>query len=734
MPRFLDTRTGEFVWIAVVDATPYAILSHTWRALHEGGEQTYDDVLKLQSSCRASDAGRTEDDPPPPLSDTIFSHLDLSAKIRGICEVAREAGYRLVWIDSCCIDKRSSAELSEAINSMYALYRDADVCYVYLADVPEGTDPRAKDSPFQKSKWHKRGWTLQELIAPTHVVFLYAEWTFLGTKMGLASTLEKVTGVDVPILTGREPLSSASVAKRMSWAATRQTTRVEDRAYSLLGIFGVHMSPIYGEGTNAFLRLQEEIIKHIPDQSIFAWGWSHTSHSANICYTFRGAPYHTQPGLLACSPEAFEDASDLIPIAAADFVTLSAMPSVSAPPPLHCVFTPQGARIALMQIPFALLPRTAQVKLEDDRAHCTDCRQLMARRPTRTLALLRCQDGAGNLIALPLHCEEEDVGRADNALVGIRTVCSDWRHQSVRVVRLTVDMLRVLNAAPALIEVCILRHYEAPHKPKSQRKWFSRSFIGRSHLLHGSSGEGPVFRLAPYCEEGLRAVGFTLAPLDCQWSEPKGEAILTTTLEHICSQPPPRADYTARGPSIRIQLLPAGEQDCTALFSIHRPGSLGPALGSTHSSASQTPRPRARPSNNTYDAPCVVTNPEYPQTSTSTLVFNTCASSRVVAEAEFVIPDDYPDRTDRYELKSLSTRVLRLKLERSLLSAYNYEATDMLFSIELSEPFTRAVKNIRTSLNNTQASKSTAPFPTYSSKVSLFARFLLVQSCVRVAA
>ncbi|EIW51976.1 uncharacterized protein TRAVEDRAFT_86572, partial [Trametes versicolor FP-101664 SS1] len=185
--------------------------------------------------------------------------------------IAREAGYRLVWIDSCCIDKASSSELSEAINSMFEWYSEADVCYAYLADVPDDEDPRLLDSVFRESRWHRRGWTLQELIAPERVIFLSCTWRFLGTKTGLASTLEQITNVDFAILTGRTTLTSISVAKRMSWAATRWTTRVEDRAYSLLGLFGVHMSPIYGEGANAFLRLQEEIIKTIPDQSIFAW-------------------------------------------------------------------------------------------------------------------------------------------------------------------------------------------------------------------------------------------------------------------------------------------------------------------------------------------------------------------------------------------------------------------------------------------------------------------------------
>ncbi|EIW53268.1 uncharacterized protein TRAVEDRAFT_85588, partial [Trametes versicolor FP-101664 SS1] len=193
-------------------------------------------------------------------------------KINGICKVARDAGFRLVWIDSCCIDKTRSAELSEAINSMFEWYRLSDACYVYLSDVPNGDDPRAPESAFRRSRWHTRCWTLQELIAPRHVEFLTQTWGFLSTKTGLATTLEEITGVDFDILTSLQSVNWASVARRMSWAASREATRIEDTAYSLMGIFGVHMSPIYGEGLNAFLRLQEEIVRTIPDQSIFVWG------------------------------------------------------------------------------------------------------------------------------------------------------------------------------------------------------------------------------------------------------------------------------------------------------------------------------------------------------------------------------------------------------------------------------------------------------------------------------
>ncbi|EIW61591.1 uncharacterized protein TRAVEDRAFT_69914 [Trametes versicolor FP-101664 SS1] len=272
MPRFLNTFTGEFEWHSDPKNAIYAILSHVWRDAKDGGEQTFDDVRRIQEAVRG---GRPPATNPSPTvyreEDTIFAHPDLSDKIKGFCKVAREAGFDWAWNDACCIDKTSSAELSEAINSMYELYKFSDVCYVYLADVHHESNGNIK-SLFRKSRWHKRGWTLQELLAPERVEFLTRDWTFLGTKIGLARTLSNITGVDVNILTGRATVDSASVAQRMLWASQRETTRIEDRSYSLMGLFGVHMPTIYGEGPNAFLRLQEEILRTVPDHSLFIWG------------------------------------------------------------------------------------------------------------------------------------------------------------------------------------------------------------------------------------------------------------------------------------------------------------------------------------------------------------------------------------------------------------------------------------------------------------------------------
>ena len=309
--RLLETETGQFAEFTDLTDLHYAILSHTW---DPNGEQTYRELRKLRKAftreelplpasvpdpgtaasavkdhlCLQQSITWSEPEPPsssepPSPSDTCSSagtmrasfFLDddrVSVKIRMACAVAREHGYRYIWIDSCCIDKSSSTELSEAINSMHLWYSRAAICYAWLADVPDNDEPDAEDSAFRRSRWFTRGWTLQELIAPRLVVFLSDQWGALGTKATLAAVVEEVTRIDQAILLHQKSLEQVGVAERMSWASERATTRVEDQAYALLGIFDINMPTLYGEGTRAFRRLQEEILKRIPDQSLFAWG------------------------------------------------------------------------------------------------------------------------------------------------------------------------------------------------------------------------------------------------------------------------------------------------------------------------------------------------------------------------------------------------------------------------------------------------------------------------------
>jgi hypothetical protein len=187
-------------------------------------------------------------------------------KIRFCGEQARRDGLHYFWVDTCCIDKSSSAELAEAINSMFRWYRDAAKCYVFLSDVSRAdvdiTDQSHQlpwESAFQISRWFTRGWTLQELIAPTSVEFFSKNRELLGDKKSLERHICEITRIPSKALRG-SPLAEFSATERMSWAETRQTTREEDMAYSLLGIFDVHMALIYSEGReNARARLREAI-------------------------------------------------------------------------------------------------------------------------------------------------------------------------------------------------------------------------------------------------------------------------------------------------------------------------------------------------------------------------------------------------------------------------------------------------------------------------------------------
>ena len=252
---------------------------------------------------------------------------------------------------------------------MYLWYQSSAVCYAYLADVPDSGDSGPGSSGaagfsgtcFRRSKWFTRGWTLQELIAPKVVVFLSAGWRIFGSKSSLDAIVQEITGIDRAILTHQLSLDQVSVAKRMSWAAKRQTTRVEDMAYSLLGIFDINMPTLYGEGRRAFRRLQEEIVKRIPDQSIFAWGWSTAQVSDFIDFQpesdqrdgndrIRCGDLAGEESLFASSPALFASTTSVRPLTDAEFQDrLPALPRF----PLHeYTATPFGIRL---QIPMVRL-------------------------------------------------------------------------------------------------------------------------------------------------------------------------------------------------------------------------------------------------------------------------------------------------------------------------------------------------------------------------------------------
>jgi len=246
--RLIDVETFRLRTFVGKNIPPYAILSHTWGPDNE--EVSFQDIT----------TGKFE------------SRGDGTRKLKGCCLQAKRDGFAYAWIDTCCINKDSSTELSEAINSMFRWYAEAGMCYAYLTDVSPGNDHRDGLSSFFASRWFRRGWTLQELLAPEEVRFFDSDWGLIGTKEDYSHEIELITGIPRHFLLGWDDFRQASVAQRMSWAACRETTRIEDMAYCLLGIFDITMPMIYGEGDRAFRRLQQEIIRACPDHSILAWG------------------------------------------------------------------------------------------------------------------------------------------------------------------------------------------------------------------------------------------------------------------------------------------------------------------------------------------------------------------------------------------------------------------------------------------------------------------------------
>lgn len=274
--RLLHAETLEFHDF-YRNPPPYAILSHTWG--HDHDEVSYRDIV----------------------DSTAHRRLAWNQKVLPCANQAIYDGYKFIWIDTCCIDKSNSVELSEAINSMFRWYQEAEVCYVVLPDLhnPGAEIDNSYEVVFAQSRWFTRGWTLQELLAPKNVLFFAKEWGRIGSRQDMAVALWMITGIEMKYLTGAANVKDASVAERMFWASRRETKRPEDRAYSLLGLFGVSMPPIYGEGgEQAFHRLQEQIIKKIPDDSILAWGY-------DPLFDSKSAIVDGATSLLAQSPNDF---------------------------------------------------------------------------------------------------------------------------------------------------------------------------------------------------------------------------------------------------------------------------------------------------------------------------------------------------------------------------------------------------------------------------------------------
>lgn len=273
--RLINVKTHQLEEFFGDKIPAYCILSHTW-----GEEEvTYSDL-----------AGTAKPGSKPYTKKAGYQKINFAK------DQTLKDGHEYLWVDTCCIDKSSSAELSEAINSMYKWYEQSLMCYAYLQDVSSETD-------LEKSRWFTRGWTLQELIAPITVHLFGSGWWRIGYKNDLAGPISRTTGIPKTVFYRYYGLSAYSVACRMSWAAKRQTTRTEDRAYSLLGIFGVTMPLLYGEGNAAFQRLEQEIWKSSRDHSLFA---------SRIAPRYSDIPIDAG-SILADDPSDFEGSEDVMP-------------------------------------------------------------------------------------------------------------------------------------------------------------------------------------------------------------------------------------------------------------------------------------------------------------------------------------------------------------------------------------------------------------------------------------
>jgi hypothetical protein len=254
--RLLSCKTTDAFELTTFkddDLPSYAILSHTWA---EGEEITYNELVAGAGKDKAG-----------------------YAKIRFCGERAAQDGLQYFWVDTCCINKATSHELGAAINSMFRWYQRAARCYVYLSDVQtpdEVVDVQSFritwEDTFRRSRWFTRGWTLQELLAPASVEFFSKAGKWLGSKISLEQEIHDITRIPVSVLRGQH-LSELSVDERMSWAAKRSTTIKEDRTYCLLGVFGIFMPLIYGEGEeHASIRLREEIQRRLGQSNTQATG------------------------------------------------------------------------------------------------------------------------------------------------------------------------------------------------------------------------------------------------------------------------------------------------------------------------------------------------------------------------------------------------------------------------------------------------------------------------------
>ncbi|KAH9920841.1 uncharacterized protein BXZ73DRAFT_104577 [Epithele typhae] len=430
------------------------------------------DVVKIQNSC-ATEA---------------FVLPQLAEKIQKACEIARNHGFRYIWIDTCCIDKTSSAELSKAINSMYNWYRCSKACYAYLVDVDDREDPHY---------YHLLGsiWFRLEVI---------------GTKHQLADFIAGRTRINAKILRHESTLTDVCVAERMLWASRRQTTEEEDKAYCLIGIFGVHLTPIYGEGQHAFTRLQRAILEQIPDQSIFAWGIRPSfplslnkplqRRQMTVATSVQVSGYQSSY-LLAASPLDFDCSLDIISI---PLHTLSLRLGIHVTYPDYTT-TSYGMRTSFPLLPF----------YDDNGA------ELM-------LAFLACVDVTGRLIALVLRPSQS---QSSSAEMFVGAMFPQNRTQ------VSVDATRLHDTGSR-----ILSDYYRLSLPLEEQTISRDAHIHQALcILHPS--ERPQVTLARWCTPLLTKQGYSVSHLNEYHLRPPeftlyypGSATVNIRIEHCACE------------------------------------------------------------------------------------------------------------------------------------------------------------------------------------------------------
>jgi hypothetical protein len=266
-------RRSERIEEAILTYFRYAMLSHRW----EGKEPLLHDI-----------------------QDEVMYQLEPVGgvhKLQSFCKVVRDAGYRWAWSDTCCIDKSNNVELQESVNTMFVWYRHSALTIIYLSDV----SCSSKSGALAESAWNERGWTVQEFLAPNVVIFYQKDWSlYLDDRtpnhkesVTIMQELAYATDIDLQALVNFQP-GMRGAREKLQWASRRVTTWQEDIAYSLFGIFSVHLPVMYGEKKqDALGRLLQEIIARSGD--ISALNWVGKSSEFNSCLPADITSYEVPP-------------------------------------------------------------------------------------------------------------------------------------------------------------------------------------------------------------------------------------------------------------------------------------------------------------------------------------------------------------------------------------------------------------------------------------------------------